>query len=236
MVISGTEFEYPQLGIVHLAVRYNSRHISARWRDGKVFLNVPYGVEEEDVHRALIQFTPRLKASRPEILYYDGQVHQFDGLTIVVKRQTHSPAQIITQAQLPQSIIEVGSDFDFNNNDTARSISNMMCRIAQRLAPNILLPRARQLAHTINKTPVGWTISNGHRVLGRCDTNGIIALSYILVFLPQNLRDYVIFHELAHLSEMNHSPRFHELCNEYCGGEESHLIAQLHSYRWPVYR
>ena len=159
MIISGTEFEYPQLGIVHITVRYNSRHISARWRDGKVFLNVPYGVDEEDVHRALIQFTPRLKASRPEILYYDGQVHQFDGLTIVVKRQTHSPAQIITQAQLPQSIIEVGSDFDFNNNDTARSISNMMCRIAQRLAPNILLPRARQLAHAINKTPVGWTIT-----------------------------------------------------------------------------
>lgn len=236
MVISGTEFEYPSLGIVHLTVRYNSRHISARWRDGKVYLNVPYGANEDDVRQALVQFAPRLKAARPEILYYDGQTLQFEGLKIVVKRQTHSPSQIIAQAQLPQSVIEVGSDFDFNNSDIARKLSNILCRIAQRLAPNILLPRARELAHSIKKTPVGWTISNGHRVLGRCDTNGIIALSYILVFLPQHLRDYVIFHELAHLSEMNHSPRFHELCNQYCAGREQQLIADLHAFHWPVYR
>ena len=72
-IISGTEFDYPPLGIVRLTVRYNSRHISARWKDGKVCLNVPYGVDEEDVSRALEQFTPQLNATRPEILYYDGQ-------------------------------------------------------------------------------------------------------------------------------------------------------------------
>ncbi len=236
MVISGTEFDYPPLGIVHLAVRYNSRHISARWRDGKVYLNVPYGADENDVRRALAEFAPKLKATRPEILYHEGQCLTFDGLSITIKRQNHNPREIIVQARLPKSVIEVGDDFDFNKNETSRTISNMLCRIAQRLAPTILLPRARELAHSINKTPVGWTISNGHRVLGRCDTNGIIALSYILVFLPQHLRDYVIFHELAHLSEMNHSSRFHELCNQYCNGHEADLIAQLHAHQWPVYR
>ncbi|MBE6317769.1 MAG: M48 family metallopeptidase [Bacteroidales bacterium] len=235
-IISGTEFDYPPLGIVRLTVRYNSRHISARWKDGKVCLNVPYGVDEEDVSRALEQFTPQLNATRPEILYYDGQSFDFKGVVITIKKQNHTPNQIIAQARMPQSVVEVGSDFDFNKIDTSRAISNMMCRVAQRLAPNILLPRAREIAHALKKTPVGWTISNGHRVLGRCDSNGIIALSYILVFLPQHLRDYVVCHELAHLSEMNHSPRFHELCNKYCEGKERELINQLHAYRWPVYR
>lgn len=236
MIISGSEFTHPLLGIVRLTVRYNSRHISARWRDGKVSLNVPYGVQERDVEKALDELAPRLMTSKPEILYYDGEILKFEGVSILIKRQSHSPSQIITQARLPQSIIEVGSDFDFNSIDTSHKISNMVCRIAKVVAPNVLLPRARELAHAIKKTPVGWTISNGHRVLGRCDVNGIIALSYLLVFLPQHLRDYIIYHELAHLSEMNHSSRFHQLCDEYCEGKESELIAQLHKFRWPVYR
>ena len=236
MVVSGLEFNYPPLGIVHVTVRYNSRHISARWREGKVYLNVPYGVREEDMMKALASFVPALMEKRPKILYYDGQILEFEGLTITVKHQTHAPSQIITQAQLPHSVIEVGSGYDFNNTDVAQTISKMLCRIAQRLAPNILLPRARQLAHSVGKTPVGWTISNGHRVLGHCNSNGVIALSYVLVFLPQNLRDYVIFHELAHLSEMNHSARFHELCNQYCGGKESDLIKELNKFQWPIYK
>lgn len=236
MIVTGYEFEYPELGIVRVVPRRNSNRISARWRDGKVSINVPWGISESDMMRALASFEPNLLSARPEILYHDGQSFELDGVTITILRQSYAPNQIITQAQLPHSVIEVGRNFDFNKPDTSRTISNMMCRIAQRLAAEILLPRARQLATEVNRAPVGWTISNGHRVLGRCDTNGIIALSYILVFLPTHLRDYVIYHELAHLSEMNHSPRFHELCNQYCGGREAELTAMLHAHKWPVYR
>lgn len=236
MVISGTEFEYPPLGVVHLTVRNNSRHISARWRNGKVYLNVPYGVDNAEVRRALDTFAPRLIKKRPQLLYHDGQQLNFEGLSIVIRTQSHTPSQIIAQARFPLSVIEVGSDLDFNDPDVSLTISNMMCRIAQRVAPNVLLPRARQLAHKVKNTPVGWTISTGHRTLGRCDNSGVIALSYVLVFLPQHLRDYIVYHELAHLSEMNHSHRFHELCDQYCGGRESDLISELHSYTWPIYR
>ena len=83
--------------------------------------------------------------------------------------------------------------------------------------------------------PTGWAISTGHRVLGVCDSRGTVSLSYILVFLPAELREYVICHELAHLSELNHSPRFHALLDGYLGGREAILSARLKSYRWPVF-
>lgn len=236
MIATGYEFEYPALGMVRVNPRRNSNRISARWRDGKVNINVPWGISESKMMRALATFEPRLLSSRPDILYYDGQSFELDGVTITISRQSYAPNQIITQAQLPHSVIEVGRNFDFNKPDTSRTISNMMCRIAQRIAADILIPRARELAAEVNRAPVGWSISNGHRVLGRCDTNGVIALSYILVFLPPQLRDFVIYHELAHLSEMNHSPRFHELCNQYCGGREAELTAMLRAHKWQVYR
>ena len=43
---------------------------------------------------------------------------------------------------------------------------------------------------------------------GSCNNRGHIRLNWRLIHLPMPLIDYVVAHELAHLKEMNHSPRF----------------------------
>lgn len=235
-IISNCEIQYPTLGDVKLCVRTNTRSITARWKNGKVQLNVPYGIGMNDVVKALDKFVPTLLKNKPVIRYHDGQSFVFEGLTINIRRQSLHPQKILGQVRIPSSTICVGSDLDFDNDDTTKHISNMMCRIAKRAASYILLPRARQLSKKTGISPLGWSISTGHRILGRCNTDGFIALSYMLVFLPQHLRDYVIFHEIAHLSEMNHSPQFHQLCDKYCGGNETKYLKELKAYKWPVLR
>lgn len=43
---------------------------------------------------------------------------------------------------------------------------------------------------------------------GSCSRKGDINFTYRLMFVPEELIDYVVVHELAHLKEMNHSDGF----------------------------
>lgn len=230
------DFFHPSLGKVHMIIRMNSRRISAGWKNGVIHLNVPYGADSDTVIDALNHFAPNLLNSKSKLRYHDLQELHFDGLSIKIIRQSIDPESVLGQVRPNQSIISVGSKLKFNDDSTTRSISNIMCRIAKRVAPQILIPRAEELAHSIGVKPSGWDISTGHTIMGRCDSKGFILLSYMLVFVPQHLRDYIVCHELAHLTEMNHSPRFHQLCNQYCNGREAQLIKEMKEFKWPVLR
>jgi predicted metal-dependent hydrolase len=46
---------------------------------------------------------------------------------------------------------------------------------------------------------------------GSCSRGGRVTLNVDLVKLPMHLIDYVIAHELCHLSEFNHGPKFYRL-------------------------
>ncbi|WP_168185202.1 M48 metallopeptidase family protein [Duncaniella dubosii] len=82
-----------------------------------------------------------------------------------------------------------------------------------------------------------WEIAHGRTVLGTCyPRQRRIRLSYLNVFLPPELRDYIIRHELAHLTEPGHTAAFHTLCDRYCSGRESQLTHSLRNYHWPVDR
>jgi len=51
-------------------------------------------------------------------------------------------------------------------------------------------------------------LSNARTRWGSCSSRSGIRLHWRLVHLPLGLIDYVVAHEVAHLVEMNHSPRF----------------------------
>lgn len=49
---------------------------------------------------------------------------------------------------------------------------------------------------------------------GSCSSKGNLNFSYKLLFLPSELSDYIIVHELCHLREMNHSKKFWDLVGD----------------------
>ena len=82
-----------------------------------------------------------------------------------------------------------------------------------------LLPKARdlileRLAFFQKMYGVSWrkvSIRNQKTRWGSCSARGALSFNYRLLLLPSHLRDYVIVHELCHLTELNHSPRFWNL-------------------------
>ena len=79
-----------------------------------------------------------------------------------------------------------------------------------------------------NPTSVRW-VSNQNQRWGSCTvTTGEIRLSERLADFPDWVLNYVIVHELAHLVEADHGPRFQALVDRYPRAERArgYLIAK----------
>jgi predicted metal-dependent hydrolase len=68
--------------------------------------------------------------------------------------------------------------------------------------------RLDRLAMLTGKAPKRWGLSSARTRWGSCNADGSIRLNWRLMHHSLDAIDYVIAHELAHLNEMNHSPKF----------------------------
>ena len=79
------------------------------------------------------------------------------------------------------------------------------------LAKREFAARARALAAPIGKSVTRIGVRDPKSRWGSCSASGALSFSWRLIFAPETVIDYVVAHEVAHLVEMNHSPRFWRL-------------------------
>ena len=84
------------------------------------------------------------------------------------------------------------------------------------LAVATLIPRLHELAALHGLTVSRVSIRNQRSRWGSCSRQGAISLNFRLVQMPAWVTDYVLIHELMHLQQQNHAPRFWRLVERAC--------------------
>ncbi len=85
----------------------------------------------------------------------------------------------------------------------------------KRQAKEIILPRVSYFSEIMGVFPERVSINSARTRFGSCSSKKSLNFSYRLVFYPPEAIDYVCVHELAHLTEMNHSKKFWAIVEKY---------------------
>lgn len=128
-------------------------------------------------------------------------------------------------AELKNGTLIVRAPATMSDADLQPVIDKLQQRLQKRLRPTAQSDEALQKQAQMLNTKyfngrLRWRsiryVTNQEKRLGSCTpTQGTIRISHHVATLPAWVRHYVLVHELAHLEEANHGPRFWELVNRY---------------------
>jgi hypothetical protein len=90
----------------------------------------------------------------------------------------------------------------------AQQIKDRVQGWLQTEAKRVFGERLAYYAQKLGVAYKGYALSSAATRWGSCSSDGRIRLNWRLIHFPLSIIDYVVAHELAHLREMNHSPRF----------------------------
>lgn len=100
--------------------------------------------------------------------------------------------------------------------DNPEKITLVLARYYQRAARPYFAERVQIWGERMGLTPRKLALSSARGRWGSCTASGGIRLNWRLMQTPPEVIDYVVIHELAHLAELNHSPRFWTIVATYC--------------------
>lgn len=84
-----------------------------------------------------------------------------------------------------------------------------------RRAKEELPPKVAYYAQLMGVQPTGLKITSARTRFGSCSGKNSLCFSWRLMEYPEAAVDYVVVHELAHITHKNHGPRFWALVERY---------------------
>ena len=229
-----------EFGKVVVTFRRGMKNVRCRWRGNRLYMSAPYGMEKQleglvDADRDKIR-----ALNHQKITFHDGQVIPCFHTTLTIstdaKLTTNCVAHGIDPADGVSLYMRVPADLDLENDAATRALSKVISLLFGRIAHRYLIPYAQSEAARLGLKPRGFEIGKGTVKLGHCTRGGMIQLSRHLMLLPEPLVQYVVCHELAHLTHMDHSPAFHALLDSYLNGRSAELDRQIARFPWPILR
>jgi predicted metal-dependent hydrolase len=143
------------------------------------------------------------------VVWRDGATIPFLGETVIVVLDPRATgAMLNTDAMslpgMPKLTLHVG----LPHTASAAQIRDAVQSWLQRQARRVFEERVQHFAARLKVRCTRLALSSAQTRWGSASADGSIRLNWRLVHFALPTIDYVVTHELAHLREMNHSPRF----------------------------
>lgn len=99
---------------------------------------------------------------------------------------------------------------------TSNKIDLCIKKVVKEIASRVIPARLKEIAQANNAYVSKVYIGDFHAKWGSCDSNCLIKFNWRLAMLNQSIIDFVIYHEITHLKEMNHSKKFYYELEKIC--------------------
>jgi len=229
--LSTSNLEIEGIGQVNITRRRGTKRISMRIKpDGSVQVYHPWFAGQKEVLAFVIAqsewiLTHQKKVAEKRFCY---------SLNSIIETKHHS-IQLLPiekgklQAALKgnQVVLTVPAEMESTSEQVQHFIKKVVTEICRKEAREILPVRVQQLAIQHGFTYQKVFIKNLKSKWGSCSSTGNINLNLSLMFLPDQLIDYIILHELAHTREHNHGEGFWKLLNAITEGKARQLDREI---------
>lgn len=182
---------------------------------------------------AVITLPPRMALSTAEKFVAGHAGWIAARLARVPERVAFEPGALIPVRGEPHRLVRRGerggtARFGEEGGETALSLacgeahfSRRVREILTREARADILEAVERYAVRLGQRPTRITLRDTRSRWGSCTARGELNFSWRLILAPPLVLDYLVAHEMAHLREMNHSPRFWAVAHDLCGHVDS---------------
>jgi len=155
----------------------------------------------------------RLHAAKVD--WRDGTSIPFLGETVIVVLDPRTTGAVLNtsaaseQAQAPlNGVPQLTLHIGLPHTATAAQIRDAVQSWLQRQAKRVFEERCQHYTQQLGVRYTRLSLSSAQTRWGSATADGTIRLNWRLIHFAMSTIDYVVAHELAHLREMNHSPKF----------------------------
>ena len=213
LAVRKRDCEIVKSGVAIHILRSKRKSVVARvLPDGCVEVRAPFSMSNAQIDALLDKFEAKLRPSIEEhrkITEYIAE-HPFGygGEVLFMGEWTSiSEAPVSNDGA---AVVFTDSEIIVRSGLTDIEVRIHIERLFSSLAVAVFEAKLNHYASKMGVRYSAWSVGSARKRHGSCDSNGKIILSWRIIMMSDDVIDYIVVHELAHLKHLNHSRAFHD--------------------------
>lgn len=181
-------------------------------KDGNIIVKAPISMKDDVINRFV---EDKQSWIREKLSIVKENKNKYEDILLFRSVLLYGNRYKIIKSQVKQ--IETNDKFEIlipTKTDDSKVVKSLVSWY-KKIAKQILTDRLAFIENRVKLKSNALKFSDSKGRWGSCNSFGVIHLNWRVIMLPPKIIDYVIVHELCHLSEMNHSKNFWALVAKF---------------------